>query len=118
MTAHPSLRMATWIFSQLAAREDSDAIVGDLLEEFAMRAATTSTSAAARWCMRQIITSAPRLLWAGFSRGAWIPALIVALLGFAGVLAAMFVIDWTVMNGPRSASTVSKATLPIQPFPP
>jgi hypothetical protein len=100
MTGHVSLRAATWIFSQLAPRDESEAMLGDLYEEFALRAAAASTPAAARWCLRQIMTSTPALLWAGFRRGAWIPALIAAVLSFAGVVAANFVVGWAIMRGP------------------
>ena len=100
MTDHFSLRAATWIFSQLAPREDREAMVGDLFEEFALRSTTASVSAATRWCLQQIITSAAALLWAGFRRGASAPILIVAVLGYAGVVAANFIVGWAIMKGP------------------
>src|SRR5262249_50495624 len=97
-----SLRAATWTFSKLASREDCDAIVGDLFEEFELRAAAASTSAATRWCLQQVLASAPGLLWAAFRRGAWAPALLVALLGYLGVAAANSVLGRTAMNAPAS----------------
>lgn len=102
MTIHRSLRAATWILAQLAPQEDRDAIVGDLFEEFALRETTGSTSGAARWCLQQVVASAPRLLWAGFRRGAWASALLVALLGYLGVAVANAVVEWTAMNEPAA----------------
>ncbi|HEY4341417.1 MAG TPA: hypothetical protein VGM97_15845 [Steroidobacteraceae bacterium] len=100
MTVNFSLRAATWIFSQLAPREESEAMVGDLFEEFTLRTTTGSASIAARWCLQQIISSTPALLLAGFRRGAWTPALIAAVLGFAGVVASNFIVGWAIMRGP------------------
>lgn len=105
MTVRFSLRAATWIFSQLAPREDCEAMLGDLFEEFALRATTASESAATRWCLQQIITSAPALLWAGFRRGVWTSALIAAVLGFAGVVAANFIVGWAIMKAPAPISS-------------
>jgi hypothetical protein len=114
MTIPFSLRAAAWTFSQLASKEDRDAIVGDLFEEFELRATTASTSAATRWCLQQVIASAPGLLWAAFRRGAWTPALIVALLGYLGAVAANLVVGWALMNGP--AAVRSFGMLPLFPI--
>lgn len=102
MTAHFALRAATWIFSQLAPRAESEAMVGDLFEEFALRTTMASASAATRWCLQQIMISALALVWAGFRRGAWIPGLIAAVLGFAAVVAANFAVGWAIMKGPAA----------------
>ena len=49
-----ALKMATWAFSWLAPRSQREALLGDLLEEYALRANAASASAARKWYLRQL----------------------------------------------------------------
>jgi hypothetical protein len=96
----PILELAAWILSRLAPYGESEALVGDLLEEYALRAATGSHSAALRWYLHQILVSGLHLMWARFTRTAWLSTLAVALLAYFTVGVAEFTIKQTISKSP------------------
>jgi len=69
MTRNPSLppRLAEWIVRLAAGRAEADHVLGDLREEFALHAGTTSARRAGAWYWRQAISSAVPLI-----RARWI----------------------------------------------
>ena len=80
-----ALRVAMWIFSWLARRSEREAVMGDLAEEYVLRANTTSPSAAFKWYLRQVCASAAPLLWTRLTRSTWIGTLGVALCAYLAV---------------------------------
>ncbi|HEY4342528.1 MAG TPA: hypothetical protein VGM97_21505 [Steroidobacteraceae bacterium] len=67
--------------------------MGDLDEEYALRATTASSSAAFKWYLRQVCTSAPPLLWIRLTRNAWPATLGIALLAYLAVGVAEFMVN-------------------------
>ncbi len=61
---HRALHLATWILTRLVAAEQREPLIGDLAEEYLLRANQVSASVALRWYVRQIWVSAPSLIWA------------------------------------------------------
>ena len=82
---HRAVHVATWILSRLVSRREREPLIGDLAEEYALRANTASASAAFKWYLQQIWASAPRLLCARLIRTAWIATAGVALLAYFAV---------------------------------
>jgi hypothetical protein len=85
MMRHGALQVATWAFSWLAPRGQREALLGDLAEEYALRANAASAAAARSWYLRQLCTSAPPLLWSRVARAAWLATLGVALSAYLAV---------------------------------
>ena len=110
MIRHRALHVATWAFSWLAPRSQREALLGDLAEEYSLREAAGSSSAAAKWYLRQLCVSAPTLLWARVSHAGWLATTGVALLAYI----AVGVIE--VIAGRATASSSATGTAPYNPL--
>jgi len=64
-----SLRWANRILLCVLPQRDADVVVGDLAEEYGLRAKSGSASCASRWYWGQVSRSIPPLLWAPVQRG-------------------------------------------------
>lgn len=93
MTSRHAPRFAMWALSRLAPRSQREALIGDLAEEFALRANTASSSAALKWILRQVCASAPPLLWARLTGAAWISTVGIALLAYMGVAVVELIVN-------------------------
>lgn len=95
MSHHSPAPMATWLVERVLPERDREAIVGDLIEEYELRARSTAPWMVSRWYWGQVCRSIPRIVWGSVSRGRWLPTLGVALgayiaagaLEFAGTVA-------------------------------
>jgi hypothetical protein len=104
---HPrSLHVATWALSWLAPRDQREALLGDLAEEYALRAKAASSSMAFNWYLRQVCASAPPLLWARLTATAWIATVGVALIAYVAVGVVEVVANW-VIAGSSAAPTAA-----------
>jgi hypothetical protein len=79
------LHLAIWFVSRFVPAAQREALMGDLTEEYALRASASSSSAALRWCLRQALASAPPLVWTIVTRSVWISTAGVALLAYVAV---------------------------------
>lgn len=81
-------RVATWLAGCVWPHADRQVVVGDLIEEYALRARSTSPSLARRWYWGQICRSVPFALWSSIRRGSALSTLAVAAAAYvaAGVL--------------------------------
>jgi hypothetical protein len=88
-------RVATWLLGCLLPPRDREAVLGDLIEEYAIRAGSPPLSTVARWYWWQVSRSIPQILWSSIRREGLLSTLGVAfgayiaagLLEFAGVAA-------------------------------
>lgn len=86
---------ATWLLQRVLPERDREAILGDLIEEYELRARSTTPLMVSRWYWGQACRSIPRMTWGAVSRGRWLPTLGVAVgayiaagaLEFAGTVA-------------------------------
>jgi hypothetical protein len=90
--------VATWALSWLVPRRQRAALLGDLAEEYALRASTASASAACRWYLRQVCASAAPLLWIRLTRTAWIATLGVALCAYLAVGVVELIVNWAITS--------------------
>ncbi len=74
--------MITWLFGLLLRARDREMILGDLVEERALLAATLSERQAAGWYRRQVLRSIPPVMWANVRRGIWLKTLGAAIAGY------------------------------------
>jgi hypothetical protein len=75
---------ATKLLSWIVRAEERDALLGDLCEEFLLRA-SESPQAAAQWYWRQAIRSVPALLTGRARRGRWLSTAAVAVAAYVVV---------------------------------
>lgn len=80
--------LACWLLESALPPQPGEAMLGDLVEEYTLRADATSPSAASRWFWGQACRSLPPMAWCALRRGEWIVSLGVAL----GVYLAMGVL--------------------------
>jgi hypothetical protein len=95
---HPIFRLAARVVSRLAPLNCREALLGDLTEEYALRAKTGSPSAACWWCVRQLGASTRSLLWFSLTETAWLSTFGVALLAFLAAGETQFLIRQRLSN--------------------
>lgn len=93
-----ALQVATWVLSRFVPAAEREPIIGDLVEEYALRASASSSSAALNWYLQQVCTSAAPLLWARLRSVAWISTIGVALLAYIAVGVAETTVNWAISN--------------------
>lgn len=79
----------TRLFGVLLRQSDREMVLGDLVEERALRASAGSEKAASQWYRRQMIRSIPPVLWANLRRGLWLKTMGAALLAY--LIAALLI---------------------------
>jgi hypothetical protein len=117
MKRYPSIYVATWILSRFVPEGERDALVGDLIEEHALRAATTSSSAALRWCLQQVCASVPPLLCARLRRAVWIATFGVALLAYTAVGDVEWIVNRMIPSSPGIGTAANMLLGLLIPFP-
>jgi hypothetical protein len=95
---HPALRVLAWLFSWLVPKDQREPLMGDLAEEYALRASADSSSAPLKWYLKQICASIPPLLWARLTRSAWLSTLGVGVLAYFAVGVVDFAIKRVIPN--------------------
>jgi len=94
--------LSTWThhaIAQLVPVQAFDAALGDLAEEYTLRAQRTSSLRAARWYWGQIVRSMPQMMWIDIRRGgvlatfaiacgAWLVASVVESIADAALVVA------------------------------
>lgn len=70
-------RLAVWLMNLFAPYEQSESILGDLLEEFADLASKSDGASARRWYWRQSVKSIGQLICSGFRAASWLIAVTV-----------------------------------------
>jgi hypothetical protein len=76
-------KTATWLIASLLPRADRDAFIGDLIEEYAIRARSASPASAAGWYWGQVLRSAPLVLWSVVRHGGLL-TIAIALAVYVG----------------------------------
>jgi hypothetical protein len=83
--------LSRWVsraIAQLVPLHTLDAALGDLAEEYALRAQSTSPLAVSRWYWGQIARSMPQMMWIDIRRQGWVATVAV---GCAAWLIASFI---------------------------
>lgn len=79
MTVPMVPRSAVWIVGRLLPKADSDALLGDLVEEQALRQSGEAPPNESWWYWSQVSRSLGPLLWAAARRGRWLGIITVAI---------------------------------------
>ncbi len=90
----------TALLSAILRLDDQGPLLGDLCEEYRLRA-STSPAAAGRWYWAQVIRSCPILVWRRARHGQWLSTVGIAVVAYACVgvlnmLAVTLTEPWTV----------------------
>jgi uncharacterized membrane protein AbrB (regulator of aidB expression) len=102
---------------RFAPKSDREPLLGDFIEEYGLRANATSSSAALKWCVKQVLTSAPLLLRLRLARVAWMSTIGVALLAYVAVAIAELGVDWAISDWTAAGAFAYKPLGPIILFP-
>jgi len=65
-------RIAVWLLNLFALGEESESMLGDLLEEFSLLASKSGVGFARRWYWRQTIRTVPQLARVGVRTAPWL----------------------------------------------
>lgn len=76
-------RPAAWLIGCFLPKAHTDALIGDLLEERALRSRLSAAPDDASWYKRQIARSLASLFWAAARRGQWVLTLGAAFAAHA-----------------------------------
>jgi hypothetical protein len=81
-------RVATWLLKCFLPPTDREVVLGDLIEEYAIRARSDPASMVDRWYWGQVYRSIPQAQWSAIRRGGAVTTLATALAAFiaAGAL--------------------------------
>jgi hypothetical protein len=89
---HSPSPVATWLLERVLPERDQEAILGDLIEEYELRARSTTPPKVSRWYWGQVCRSIPRMVWGPVSRGRWLPTLGVAMGAYIAAGALEFAV--------------------------
>jgi len=101
-------RWADWILTRLLPEAQKDAVLGDLIEEHALRAATSPAPNESWWYLRQVSRSLAPLLWAAARRGQWLATLgaAVAAYGLIKIIESASAVTLFAVLAPQSSAFV------------
>lgn len=99
-----TLLLANWMLARIVPEAEREPLLGDLMEEYELRASASSSSAARKWYLRQFCASAPVLLWGRLSGSAWISTTGVALLAYIAVGVVELIVNWLTASGSANAT--------------
>ena len=101
-------RSANWILSRLLPEAQRDAVLGDLIEERALRSARSHTPNESWWYLSQVSRSLLPLLWAAARRGHWLATLgaAVAAYGLIKIIESASEVTLFALFTPQSSAFV------------
>jgi hypothetical protein len=82
VSRHSPSRVAAWLLGRVVPESDRDPVLGDLAEEYALRARSSDRATVSRWYWGQVCRSIPRMLWDSIRPGRWLSTLGVALAAY------------------------------------
>lgn len=85
MTADGPEDFASRLLALVVRERDREMVIGDLVEERALLAASLPPRDVAKWYRGQIVRSIGAAAWAGFRRGHWLKTLGAAVVGYVAV---------------------------------
>jgi hypothetical protein len=97
-----ALHVAMWVLSRFATDVERESIVGDLTEEYSLRANAASSATALKWVLQQVCASATPLLWTRLTRAAWMATFGVAVLAYIAVGVVELLVNWAISSAGTS----------------
>jgi hypothetical protein len=103
-------RLADWLLACAVAPDERRALLGDLVEEYAIRRGDTSRVAASCWYGTQLLRSIPWLLWIPVRRSGLMATIGVTLVACAAQAAVELL---TARVLPRVVDVTARGYLPV-----
>ena len=87
---------ACWLVESVLPGRYPEAMLGDLIEEYALRAESTSPLTASRWFYSQACRSVPSMVWSALRSRDWHISMSVAMGVYIIMGMLKFAADWTI----------------------
>jgi hypothetical protein len=87
---------ACWLLESVVPAPHREAMLGDLIEEYTLRAESASPLAASRWFWSQACRSVPSMLWSGLRSRDWLISLSIAVGAYAVMEILEYVANLTI----------------------
>jgi len=99
---------ACWIFESVIPAPHCEAMLGDLIEEYTLRAESVSPLAASRWFWSQACRSVPSMVWSSLRSRDWLISMSIAMGVYIVLGTLKFAADLTISKfiAPRPTTYV------------
>jgi hypothetical protein len=87
---------ACWLVESVLPGRYPEAMLGDLIEEYTLRAKSTSPLTASRWFWSQACRSFPSMVWSSLRSRDWLISMSVAMGVYIIMGMLKFAADWTI----------------------
>jgi hypothetical protein len=87
---------ACWLLESVIPLPYREAMLGDLIEEYTLRAESTSPLTASRWFWSQACRSVPSLVWSSLRSRDWLTSMSIAIGVYVVMEMLKFAADWTI----------------------
>lgn len=87
---------ACWLVESVLPGRYPEAMLGDLIEEYTLRAESTSRLTASRWFWSQACRSVPSMVWSSLRSRDWLISTSVAIGVYIVMGMLKFAADWTI----------------------
>jgi hypothetical protein len=104
---------ACWLVESLLPGRYSEAMLGDLIEEYTLRAESTSPLTASRWFWSQACRSVPSMIWSSLRSRDWLISMSVAIGVYIMMGIVKFAADWTISKLVTPEQTTYVALAPV-----
>ena len=104
---------ACWLVQSVLPARYSEAMLGDLIEEYTLRAESTSPLSASRWFWSQACRSVPSMLWSSLRSRDWLISMSVAVGVYIIMGMLKFAADWTISKLVAPGQTTYVVLAPV-----
>lgn len=113
MSRHSPSPLACWVLQSVLPVRHREAMLGDLIEEYALRAESTSPSAASHWFWSQACRSVPAMVGSWLRTGDWLVSAGIAMSVYIAMGILKFAADWTIAKLVAPEQTTAVVLAPI-----
>lgn len=105
--------LACWVVESFLPARQSEAMLGDLIEEYTLRAESTSPLIASRWFWSQACRSLPSMAWSSLGSRDWLISTSVAIGVYIVMGMLKFAVDWTISKLVTPEQTTEVVLAPV-----
>ena len=105
--------VACWFLDSVLPLAYREALLGDLIEEYTLRAESASPLTASRWFWSQASRSVAAVVWSSLRRGDWLISMSIAMGVYIAMGALKFAADLTIAKLLVPEQTTSVVLAPV-----
>lgn len=113
MSRHSVSPLACWVLESVLPARYREVMLGDLIEEYALRVESTSPSAATHWFWSQACRSVPSMVGSSLRTGDWLLSASIAMGVYIAMGMLKFAADWTIAKLVAPEQTMAVVLAPI-----